>query len=635
MSTNFTWSKTHKKCNVCGTIERKHKAKGLCTRCYQKQHDYPKEYCSICGKYSRVHKRNSGNPVCQSCYNAPTHECKICRSVATSALKLTSTDFICDNCYTKYYKSKYECSICGSLETASVNTENTKVCYKCYTPPNNICEQCGRNIRSPYKLDEKHICHRCYESNQSNYSNSKINIATREYICTICGQVNNVQKIFSDGSLICQVCFKNQHKICSSCKNENTYVYSYINAFPYCRECYFSKVYILVLDAIKKECSGNFFNILEAYYNSKLSFFTTETIYNSIVASKDLFLALYVIYKDNDFKFNNIDFNKLYKRFSNKKIVLNDFIYFLKKENLLLSYDTDIRLLNQLDTIIDRFPTDLKKLIISYKDWLLSKSQHYKIKGWVGKDSKFVYYTCYQYLLTTLRFFMYIHNEFNIKQPTQINNHIVDSYLSSKPYDRGNLRHLIRYMNSKKATFSHITLPFSNYKHELFTGLNLDKQKELVDQIFFNESISKRNRILIFLMLLYGYTPQEIQDLKRNNFIITSFKSENEVLLLKNAIQYKIPSSIAPMIYEYLSTLNKDFEYVFPGRYLNKALSLSSIYKILKIFNITSKELYYTAVNNSMINGIYQPSLLMKMYRIHFTTATRYYNLIDNLYNLD
>lgn len=624
------WSIYHEKCILCERTDIKHKAKGYCSRCYQISHDYPKEYCSICNNLKRVHKRDNNKPICRSCYSLPMYECFLCNKITVSALKISDKEHVCHNCYNKYYRKKHQCTICGCLEIAAIHNDNEIICKNCYSNPAFTCGKCGRFIKSPYLYNGKHICNRCYDSFRKKLNSSKIDITHNHYSCIICSKENNIQRIYNDGSIICETCYEHLSKICMSCKDVNSTIYSYIKALPYCRQCFFREKYSLFLESLKVECSESYLCILDDYFNSKSLFFSTETIYNSIKNSTDLFSYLYVIYKNNKFSFNNLDFFTIYKKFPNKTIAINDFINFLNDIGSLADYDMNIKLLGQLEVIIDTLPIDLRKLAISYKNWLIKKYNNYKSKGWIGKHSKFSYYTCYLYLLTALRFFVTLSTEFDIKQSTQIHNQVIDSYLKLKPYDKGNIRHLIKYINSINATFSHITLPHANYKHELYTGLSLNKQNVLIEKLLFNESINIRDRALLLLMLLFGYTPREIQNLKIIDFIIKDFKLKSKILLIRNNIQYKISEPVTSIIFEYIGSLSKDVIYAFPGRYLNRPLSLSSICKILNHLNVTSRELYYSAVNNSMLNGIYQPSLLMKMYEIHFTTATRYFNLIKN-----
>jgi len=118
------WSKEHDSCIKCDTTEHPHKAKGLCTACYQKEHSYPQSVCSSCGSLARVHKRIDGNAICRKCYEEPLHTCSICNKEASAAYKLNSADFICDSCYTKHYRKKLLCSICNHNGVLAINNDN-------------------------------------------------------------------------------------------------------------------------------------------------------------------------------------------------------------------------------------------------------------------------------------------------------------------------------------------------------------------------------------------------------------------------------------------------------------------------------------------------------------------------------
>jgi hypothetical protein len=75
---NKTWAKQHNQCILCGSTNIPHKAKGLCCRCYQNTHNYPKYSCSICEKLAQAHKYIDNKPICKSCYTSPKHTCEIC-----------------------------------------------------------------------------------------------------------------------------------------------------------------------------------------------------------------------------------------------------------------------------------------------------------------------------------------------------------------------------------------------------------------------------------------------------------------------------------------------------------------------------------------------------------------------------
>lgn len=52
------WSKTHLKCTACGTIEKRHMARGLCVYCYLKQyHNDPKNVAKVKAQKTEHYKK--------------------------------------------------------------------------------------------------------------------------------------------------------------------------------------------------------------------------------------------------------------------------------------------------------------------------------------------------------------------------------------------------------------------------------------------------------------------------------------------------------------------------------------------------------------------------------------------------
>jgi hypothetical protein len=632
MSVLKKWSIQYDYCIKCGTTQHIHKAKGLCTACYQKVHSYPESICSLCGRLARVHKRIDGKAICRKCYKEPVHTCSVCNKQATAAYKLNSNKFICDTCYVKQFKKKQLCSICGNPELLAINNNKEKICVKCYTTFNNLCSKCGRNVKSPYIIDGKHICSRCYENARHNNSLSNIDISKKLYICSICGKSGIVQRIYNDNSVICQKCHKLQLKICSSCSNPSLPIYSHLNALPYCRNCYYKHIFADMLTKLKDNWSENFSNTLEDYFNSKALRVSYESILEHLKVSDSLLNNIYENYVDNGSKFLISSIIDVTKKYSYRKLFINDFVSFLCSKGLLLGYDSNLVLLDLLTDQINKLPVKFKSVISEYKKLLILKLNKYKEKGWVNKYSRFTYYTCYLYILTALRFLYFVDTILNFQQPTEINNHTVDAFLQVNPYDKGNLRHFIMFLNKKRITFMQISLPYANYKHELYIGISNETQRQLIETCLYNDSINLRNRIIVILMLFYGVTPSEIKSLKKGNFIINKTKSKTNIIFYKHQVTHEMPPIISTLILNYINKLYENFEYMFPGRFFNSSLSISSICRILKTFKITASELHYTAINNAMLNGLYQPALLMKTFGFSCNTATRYYNLIKNIF---
>lgn len=625
--TNNKWSLNYDNCISCGTTNHKHKAKGLCTRCYQIKHDYPREYCSKCNILTRVHSRLNGVPLCRSCSQAPIHICNICKKSATAALKFNN-QYVCDSCYRKYFRKKYTCSICGKDEIAAIRSEEYTVCTKCYTAKSNLCNKCGRTIASPYIMDNRHVCSRCYEKSKSSNSDIIIDITNKTYICNICGQVNNVQYIYKDGSIICSGCYLSISKNCYLCKNPNNIIYSHLKSLPYCRKCYYQILYTNALDKSSSKWNKDFYDIIAKFFDEKLKITSYESSYIMIKENGYIFHYLNDRFVKEKNSFTADAFYELIKIYPSKKILINDVISFLCIENLLINFQHSYRILDSIISETSHLPKQLHKTLFSYKEFLVSKAKKNEEKGWIGQFAKFNYYTCYLYILTSIRFFTFLSCSLNISETTSLNNNVVDMYISLKPYDRGNLRHLVQFMNAKKLTFIKIALPNAGFNHQLPVGLREDIQLKIYDKTINDPGVPLRDKVLLSLMILFAITPGELQNLKIEYFAI---KIENKVTILTlkfNKTKYKIPENLYQIYINYIYSLKNNTEFIFPGRIYQKPLSLSSICRVLKKHGITSTQLYCTAISNAMLNGMYQPALLMRSFRISNNTASRYYKLV-------
>lgn len=626
MSSQKKWSKHFEMCSRCKSTSHSHKAKGLCTLCYQKEHLYPLCQCSICGYISRVHKRVNGKAICSKCYKEPIHTCSICSKETTAAYKLSCIDFVCDSCYAKHYRKKQLCSICNNLGVLAINNENTKVCVKCYPIHNNSCSKCGRNVKSPYVIDGNHVCSRCYENAKKDNLFSRIDINKEIIICSVCGKPNVIQRLYNDNSVVCPNCFKEQ--VCHSCNNPVLPIHSHINGLPYCRGCYYKQKYLNIFIKLRENWNESFTKIIEEYFHKRSLKVSFEAIWEQIRFLENLLNDLNTDYTNNSFKFSTSSFVEKIKKYPLQKPSINSLISFLSLNNLLPEYYSGLILVDNLSDQINMLPIMLRKIIIEYKEELIIKFIKYQEKGWINSNLRFSYYTCYVYLLTALRFFKFINTILSIEQPTEINNHIVDNYIRIKQYERGNLRHFITYLNKNKVTFMQLILPHIKYLHDLNTGISHERQLQILDSCLYKNDNLLRDRILVLLMLLYGTTPESIRTLKKSNFYINKSKNTEQVVFYANMVKQEIPKIFSSLILEHCNSIDEFTEFIFPGRYVNTPLSNSSICRILKKFNVTATELHYTAVNNAMINGLYQPALLMKSFGINYITATRYYSII-------
>ncbi len=632
MDVIVSWSKKFNICVSCGSTNYQHKAKGLCTFCYNKIHEYPKCKCSICGNIARVHSRDKGNAICKKCYKEPSHICSICNKNTSAALKLSAEEYVCDNCYTRHYRKKHLCTICGKEEILAVNSKNKHICINCYKYENQLCTACGRSVPSPYLINNAHVCIRCYENRKKNSNNVLIEIASNEYSCSICGINNVVQRVYNDGSSICPICFKNMAKACSSCQNAFKKTHSHIEGLPYCRSCYYHTLFQRIFSQMKESWDETFSEIVLVYFESKAAVTSYETVYTCFKQKLELFDLLHASFIKKHFTFESNEIYQILIERSCYHPFLNDFVAFLTTKKLISGYDSAFNLLNNLEHNIEFIIPAFKKVLLAYKDYLTNLVYKYREKGWVGEYAKFNYYTSYLYMLTAVRFFSHIQSELGSNQVSEIDNNTVDSYLKQKPYENGNLRHLIKYLNSTKLIFARLSLPRINCSINFPMGLNEDSQIIIFNRCASDITMSLRDRTLILIMLLFGLTPQDVRLLRKNNIIKYKQGQKNMLLLSYSKVEYQIPNPLLTMIDTYYDSLCINNDYIFPGRLYNTPLSLSSIWSITKKYGITPMDLYYTAVNNAIINGLNQPALLMKSFNICSNTATKYYKFIDGCY---
>lgn len=616
------WSKDYSSCINCGTVNRKHKAKGLCTYCYQQLHQYPQEPCSQCGIVANVHKRLNGSPICKSCYERPKNRCVICNKNSQSALRTSTTDFICVNCYNKYYRTKYLCTICGKFEILAINTEEKKICIKCYSPTKH-CWLCGRSIKSPYKYNSENICARCYEKNRLNQGNI-IDITQKQYVCSVCGKINDVQRIYNDGSAICSSCFKLKSNICTLCCSMQNKIYSHIKGLPYCRACYYKLKIALLLNS--RPWHDSFKKILNEYINDILHTKKPESIFRLISSNMDMLDCMGNIYINNNLILINTDILSLPNRFPESKMMINDLSLFMFDNSIINDFDPSIRLFESLAKATSELPNELTRVLLLYKEHLNKLVKAYCEKGWSGKNIRFSYHTCYLYLQSSIRFSMTISNLKNIKSFLQIDNNILELYFSIKPYERNNLSHFISFLNDNRLVFRKLKIHRAYNKANLCLGLDEITQTRILKRCLEDSSISLRDKTLVLLMQIYGIRIEELNQLKISQFQINW---KNHHLIFKyNDVAHTLPKVISPIIEEYLSSVKNESNIMFPGRYYEQALSITAVHKILKKFGVTATQLRYTAIINAMVNGVYQPSLLMKLFKISAITAVKYYNYI-------
>jgi len=128
--------------------------------------------CSVCKQEKNVHHRNSGKPICYSCYSLARHrdpstheECSQCGKVKPVSTRTGSGKPICYSCYglarDRDPSTHEECSQCGKVKPVSTRTGSGKpICYSCYHRSNvGKCAEC----KEKKIIQALGLCYACYQ----------------------------------------------------------------------------------------------------------------------------------------------------------------------------------------------------------------------------------------------------------------------------------------------------------------------------------------------------------------------------------------------------------------------------------------------------------------------------------------
>lgn len=154
---NNKWAMKYDKCVKCGTIERKHVGRGLCTKChrflryqFKKENKFNKwsrnhDYCIDCGRIDRPHASNGRCNTCQvnnlnrnkgkpkrnfGAWSWYYDKCKKCGTTKKTHVK----DGLCYDCYEESkrdFSDGYEkCPVCG-VRTIKLNQHMSMKAKRC------------------------------------------------------------------------------------------------------------------------------------------------------------------------------------------------------------------------------------------------------------------------------------------------------------------------------------------------------------------------------------------------------------------------------------------------------------------------------------------------------------------------
>lgn len=161
-----TSTKTDTNCDTCGNknvqIKRRYKSESYCANCYRTW--FIKKACSKCGELNRLHKKECF-AVCANC--RMSEPCIRCGGDAFKDGANTEYGRVCQICYQGHFKAKKTCFECGELKRGissySKIPHNQPICVNCYQAHlRETCPLC-RRYRELIDTENGRVCQKCYE----------------------------------------------------------------------------------------------------------------------------------------------------------------------------------------------------------------------------------------------------------------------------------------------------------------------------------------------------------------------------------------------------------------------------------------------------------------------------------------
>lgn len=679
------WSNKYEYCVNCGTTETKHHSKGLCIKCAQIKYEKNRVHmCSICNKEGRISKKIDNQKICNKCYAKyyrVKRQCDLCHKIKVIA-KVTDGNSICPSCYSKFYAPKKECEICYSIETVASIIDGKVVCKKCYkkSAPLRLCGECNKMGRIEYKKDGKDICSSCYNKLQrpkSFCSNcgklgitkikmNDVNICSSCYdkfyrpkrTCSICNKKRIIKKIIDD-TFICDNCYINYapKRICAICGIEKP-IKKIIDGQDICTQCYTR------LQNTCKECgqavvSFNYSsNICDnCAYKKKIiklieesrSKFTSEKVIqlyenyvNTLIKYKHAGAKVYykVINEYNFFKlieengYNNIEeeINEL-----NTKIYLPLSIqnYFFMKG--LLKIESDLDIFNKIHfRFINKVVTQFTHFFTSYSLNLIEIKKKLIFRGWNNKFSSKYYLQC---LRQACLFFDFLCKS-DIRIINELRQDILDDYVVNYCTNIFALKILIKYINRNVKLFSAIKILNLKINTNIKNSSYSQNEKEAIFQSLSNSETNVRDKIIAFLVLIYGIKISDVVNISFDDF---KFSDRKYCLNVRNT-WITLNDEIGKMIWSYLKNDRKDQlslgcqkEWLFPGSKYFKPISSKYINSVLTKFGIFVRRSFPTLFKDYFLNYDMSPSVLIKGLGMNIATTINYYKYynISGIHEID
>ena len=564
-----------------------------------------------------------GKRYCKACwkkYFRPV-PCQECRKMTSSYLG--ATPVTCKSCRSK---SRF-CVECGkhmvAQATGKVLPDGSALCPACVgkTREPGKCSNCGHVtkhlVRDAKAGFDEPVCSTCRHS-------------VRPLIdCGICGK-NKYLSGEIDGKLVCYSCFQeHQPTLCPSCGKVPLRA-----ARSVCSDCEWratvrQRAGELAGSLNQPWCRKLFLTFVEEHletyggYDTNLRF---ESYLPFFAALDSAFLSAENLMVDDVVHLFRVgDFKRYASPYS-----------FLVKRGLVVESGVDDRsdaleLASQSKMLQAVSGAWYGSLMVEFQAELVKINGRYKEHGWVGRRRRFAHTSITKFIRTAIKFCA---SARDVTVSTQFGNHHIQEYLVQTPGNREMLSPFVRFLRLNRKTFVRLKIP---KKAQSFLNLDnimaTERCNGYLRQWLNPPDDNVKEALICLLMLLYAQRPSRIVLMQTDHI----FEEKDGVysIVVGKKKTLKLHEAVVIVLKRYLeqreATAKDDGgnKYLFPGRVRGSHLNQVSIKDYLRIYSVTSRELYATAMYRAVSMGVRLPSTLINGFGVSIKTAIAYLGFVD------
>lgn len=273
-------------------------------------------------------------------------------------------------------------------------------------------------------------------------------------------------------------------------------------------------------------------------------------------------------------------------------------------------------------------------LLLRFQGHLREVNQRYRQRGWAGKQQRFVARTITSALRAARRFLEGVSSENPLPGIQGVQQAQLDQFLVAHPGYRDAIRAFVRFLNRKEKLFRKLRVESISRHLPATIFLEHGRYTALLQAWLAPGDADLKSALIACLMLLYAQPAQRIVRLRLSDL---AFRQNEGYRITFARTEILLDPRISTLVDRYLqqrhalATLEdaQGTDWLFPGRRHGGHLHEASVTYYLQKYQVTSKQLFATAIYYAYLGGLRHPKVLVKAFGITDQTAVKYLDMLD------